>query len=393
MTCSRLYTKILPSPILPVRAAFSMASMACSTMASSTAASILVFGKKSTTYSAPRYSSVCPFRSDLTGPGGFFNGFDGLFDDGVVDGGLDLGLRQEVHHVLGATVQLRVPFLTPETFDFRDGDALHVDGRKRFTHFVELERLDDGGYQFHGKARLKSFGDAQHGAGAGQILAFGTDVGLGIGVDGCQRDGDDAEILGHTDLVVGVRKCAVVLDGLVAHVQVQHVGGREVDVGAHVEVAAALAVGGAEQIGGGVRVFDVAGTVTDLAVQFKGVGVGGQAVGRIEIVEAADVVADAGDDLALLAAVDVPLDVAVAASILDPVDGRQPGAEIQAGGIVDVIGAALQRRLQARLGNAPVAVVGGDGRIEAELVVRLGRVLGVGDRGGESTQGEAECCD
>src|SRR5512133_2309288 len=30
-------------------------------MSSSTAASILVLGRKSTTYSAPRYSSVCPF--------------------------------------------------------------------------------------------------------------------------------------------------------------------------------------------------------------------------------------------------------------------------------------------------------------------------------------------
>src|SRR5471032_2378004 len=61
ITCSRLYTKILPSPILPVRAAPSIASIACSTMESSTAASILVLGRKSTTYSAPRYSSVWPF--------------------------------------------------------------------------------------------------------------------------------------------------------------------------------------------------------------------------------------------------------------------------------------------------------------------------------------------
>ena len=28
-------------------------------------------------------------------------------------------------------------------------DALYADGGKGFTHFVKLERLDDGGYQFH----------------------------------------------------------------------------------------------------------------------------------------------------------------------------------------------------------------------------------------------------
>src|SRR5450432_2788404 len=60
-TCSSVETKTLPSPILPVRAAASMASITRSTIASSTAASIFTLGRKSTTYSAPRYSSVCPF--------------------------------------------------------------------------------------------------------------------------------------------------------------------------------------------------------------------------------------------------------------------------------------------------------------------------------------------
>src|SRR5689334_15505746 len=60
-TCSRAETNTLPSPIFPVRAEFSIASITRSTMASSTAASILTLGRKSTTYSAPRYSSVWPF--------------------------------------------------------------------------------------------------------------------------------------------------------------------------------------------------------------------------------------------------------------------------------------------------------------------------------------------
>src|SRR3954462_12858274 len=60
-TCSRSYTKTFPSPIFPVRAAPSTASITRSTRSSDTAASIFPLGRKSTTYSAPRYSSVWPF--------------------------------------------------------------------------------------------------------------------------------------------------------------------------------------------------------------------------------------------------------------------------------------------------------------------------------------------
>jgi hypothetical protein len=47
-------TKILPSPILPVLAALTMASMQRSTSASLTTTSTFTLGRKSTTYSAPR---------------------------------------------------------------------------------------------------------------------------------------------------------------------------------------------------------------------------------------------------------------------------------------------------------------------------------------------------
>src|SRR5271165_2722605 len=53
-------TNILPSPTLPVFDAPTMASMTWSTSSFLTATSIRVFGTKSTTYSAPRYSSVWP---------------------------------------------------------------------------------------------------------------------------------------------------------------------------------------------------------------------------------------------------------------------------------------------------------------------------------------------
>src|SRR5882724_194535 len=61
MTFSRSKTKILPSPIFPVLADFSIASITCSSISDLIAASIFTLGRKSTTYSAPRKSSVCPF--------------------------------------------------------------------------------------------------------------------------------------------------------------------------------------------------------------------------------------------------------------------------------------------------------------------------------------------
>src|SRR5690349_2402341 len=61
ITCSSVLTKILPSPILPVRAEAWIASITRSSWSSTTAASSLILGRKSTTYSAPRYSSVWPF--------------------------------------------------------------------------------------------------------------------------------------------------------------------------------------------------------------------------------------------------------------------------------------------------------------------------------------------
>src|SRR6266700_6574544 len=61
MASSILETKIFPSPMRPVCAARLMVSTALSTISSLSTISIFTFGRKSTTYSAPRYNSVCPF--------------------------------------------------------------------------------------------------------------------------------------------------------------------------------------------------------------------------------------------------------------------------------------------------------------------------------------------
>src|SRR5438105_4743872 len=56
---------------------------------------------------------------------------------------LDLDLREEVHGVLAAPVQLRVALLPAETAHLGDGHADHADAGERFLDVVQLERLDD----------------------------------------------------------------------------------------------------------------------------------------------------------------------------------------------------------------------------------------------------------
>ena len=123
-TCSRSKTKILPSPILPVLAAFSI-------------------------------------------------GFDHAVEQVVLDRGLDLHLRQEIDDVFGAAVELGVALLPAEALDFGDGDALHADRRQGFADLVELERLDDCGDEFHGF--LVSGCDARR-AGSERLLDVGDEL-------------------------------------------------------------------------------------------------------------------------------------------------------------------------------------------------------------------------
>ena len=101
-TCSTAVTKILPSPILPVRAALTIASIARSTIA-------------------------------------------------VGDDHLDLDLRQEIDDVFGAAIELGMALLAAEALDLGDGEAGDADLRQRLAHLVELERLDDRFDFFHAR--------------------------------------------------------------------------------------------------------------------------------------------------------------------------------------------------------------------------------------------------
>ena len=100
ITSSTGRTKILPSPIRPVLAAFSMAPTTSATFS--------------------------------------------LGDDD-----LELDLGQEVHDVLRAPIQLGVPLLASEALDLAHGQSLNADRAQTLLHLIQLERLDDRFDLFH----------------------------------------------------------------------------------------------------------------------------------------------------------------------------------------------------------------------------------------------------
>src|SRR5690348_6402845 len=87
--------------------------------------------------------------ADLAGVGGLLDRLDRALDLAVVDHDLDLHLGQEADQVLGATIDLGLALLSAEAFDLADGQAGDTHAGQRVAHFVELERLDDGGHQLH----------------------------------------------------------------------------------------------------------------------------------------------------------------------------------------------------------------------------------------------------
>jgi hypothetical protein len=120
-------------------------------------------------------------------------------------------------------------------------------------------------------------------------------------------------------------------------------------------------------------------------VDLGGVRVDGQAGAGIQVAQQTDVQAE-GAGRELVAAIEVDLGVGVAAAILDPLDGGGPGADIEAA-LVREVGTALDRRLQAALGDAAVAVVGDRADVDGQRVVRL---RGLGLRQQRARSGERQ---
>ena len=81
--------------------------------------------------------------ADAPGLRRFADRLHGPLDEGIGQDDLELHLGQEIDHVLGAPIELRVALLTAETLRLDDGDALEADLLERLLHLVELERLDD----------------------------------------------------------------------------------------------------------------------------------------------------------------------------------------------------------------------------------------------------------
>src|SRR5919202_573697 len=81
---------------------------------------------------------------DAPGLGRAADGLDGPIDHLVREDDLDLHLGQEIDHIFGPAIELRVALLSPEPFGFRDGYALQADFLQRLLNLIELEGLDDG---------------------------------------------------------------------------------------------------------------------------------------------------------------------------------------------------------------------------------------------------------
>ena len=96
-------TKILPSPICPVRAPEVMTSTALSAM----------FGR---------------------------------------DRDFDPQFGQEVHDIFGAAIDLGVALLAAVALDLGHRHAVDADGGERLAHLVQLEGFDDRDDEFHGLA-------------------------------------------------------------------------------------------------------------------------------------------------------------------------------------------------------------------------------------------------
>src|SRR5436190_20486445 len=88
--------------------------------------------------------------ADLAGARRFDDGVDRALDLVVRDHDLDLHLRQEIDHVLGAAIELGVALLAAEPLHLGDRESGDPDFGQRFAHFVELERFDDRFDLLHG---------------------------------------------------------------------------------------------------------------------------------------------------------------------------------------------------------------------------------------------------
>src|SRR5574343_1359026 len=274
MTCSRLKTKTLPSPILSVLADFSIASITCSSCSALTAASIFTLGKKSTTYSAPRYSSVCPFCRPKPFTSVTVMPCTPMAESASRTSSSLNGLMMAVTNFMIGSSPFRLKFAIPR--------------RRRPVYRRGMIQV-----------LLEGFGNGQDGDATPGILGLGAAVGeavklartttaIGVGVDIGQAEDVTGDILGHAKLPVGVTDAAGACSGIsvvigveVTNVAVDTPTIAQIVAGGQVEIAAALGFRQAKVIGDGVAVLQGQELPATRNVQFAVVDGAGDIGGRV----------------------------------------------------------------------------------------------------------------
>ena len=79
----------------------------------------------------------------------FLNRLDSNLGHIVRHGNFKLYLRQKIHHIFGAAVELRVSLLPTETFCLNHGQTVDTGFGERFAYLVKFERFDDCHNEFH----------------------------------------------------------------------------------------------------------------------------------------------------------------------------------------------------------------------------------------------------
>src|SRR5512132_467619 len=93
--------------------------------------------------------------ADLSRARGLDDRLDRALDERIAKHHFHLDFRQEIDDVLGAAIELGMPFLAAEALDFGDRQTRDADLRKGLAHFVELDGLDDRLDLFHGSASVE----------------------------------------------------------------------------------------------------------------------------------------------------------------------------------------------------------------------------------------------
>src|ERR1017187_7746528 len=157
--------------------------------------------------------------ADLASLGGFDNRGDCGVQALIADDHLELYLRQEIHRVFAAPINLRVPLLPTEALDFADRHSFNPHLRQGVFDFFQLERLDDGFDLFHiGIRHVKRRGAPAIPAGRSKTLAHPrsstADFTRALSSDDRLSSGDASLVLRRTHERKGLILCGTLLSRL-----------------------------------------------------------------------------------------------------------------------------------------------------------------------------------